>query len=64
LREIAAPTIRHITAPERILRSVPACTDNGFFSAGLCGKFFGTEDNVQFFLKEFKKALSAEGYSI
>jgi len=23
-----------------------------------------TEDNVQFFLKEFRKALSAEGYSI
>jgi len=23
-----------------------------------------TEDNVQFFLKEFKKALSEEGYSI
>jgi len=23
-----------------------------------------TDDNVQFFLKEFKKILSAEGYSI
>ena len=32
------------------------------FRIGLMGPL-ATEDNVQFFLKEFKKALSAEGYS-
>jgi alanine-glyoxylate transaminase/serine-glyoxylate transaminase/serine-pyruvate transaminase len=33
------------------------------FRIGVMGPL-ATEDNVQFFLKEFKKALSAEGYSI
>ncbi len=34
-RTMAAPTILHITAPRRILRSVPACFDKGFFSAAV-----------------------------
>jgi len=33
------------------------------FRIGVMGPL-ATEDNVQFFLKEFKKALSAEGYSV
>jgi aspartate aminotransferase-like enzyme len=33
------------------------------FRIGVMGPL-ATEDNVQFFLKEFKKALSAEGYAI
>jgi alanine-glyoxylate transaminase/serine-glyoxylate transaminase/serine-pyruvate transaminase len=33
------------------------------FRIGIMGPL-ATEDNVQFFLKEFKSALSAEGYSI
>ena len=33
------------------------------FRIGVMGPL-ATEDNVQFFLKEFKKTLSAEGYSI
>jgi alanine-glyoxylate transaminase/serine-glyoxylate transaminase/serine-pyruvate transaminase len=32
------------------------------FRIGVMGPL-ATEDNVQFFLSEFKKALSAEGYS-
>jgi alanine-glyoxylate transaminase/serine-glyoxylate transaminase/serine-pyruvate transaminase len=33
------------------------------FRIGVMGPL-ATEDNVQFFLKEFNKTLSAEGYSI
>jgi alanine-glyoxylate transaminase/serine-glyoxylate transaminase/serine-pyruvate transaminase len=33
------------------------------FRIGVMGPL-ATEDNVQFFLKEFSKALNAEGYSI
>jgi alanine-glyoxylate transaminase/serine-glyoxylate transaminase/serine-pyruvate transaminase len=33
------------------------------FRIGVMGPL-ATEDNVQFFLKEFKRTLSAEGYSI
>jgi alanine-glyoxylate transaminase/serine-glyoxylate transaminase/serine-pyruvate transaminase len=33
------------------------------FRIGVMGPL-ATDDNVQFFLKEFKKTLSAEGYSI
>jgi alanine-glyoxylate transaminase/serine-glyoxylate transaminase/serine-pyruvate transaminase len=33
------------------------------FRIGVMGPL-ATEDNVQFFLKEFKNALSAEGYAI
>jgi alanine-glyoxylate transaminase/serine-glyoxylate transaminase/serine-pyruvate transaminase len=33
------------------------------FRIGVMGPM-ATEDNVQFFLKEFKKALTAEGYAI
>ncbi len=49
---------------DRALRSpaVSGLSPGKVFRIGVMGPL-ATEDNVQFFLKEFKKALNAEGYS-